>query len=432
MHGRRRLPVGAEPLMDEENKKAAKAHALVQAALQSRRQGQTPPPIIAAADAVLARNPEVYSLWNLKREVLQPIMASPQGPAETAKQMQLVEQCLQKNHKSYSAWHQRQWLVEQGHVDKAQDLKAVERHLDQVNGDPKNFHAWKYRSWLTRQMQLAPSVDLDFTERLLKTDPSNFSAWHIRMRALAAQHASDTQAAQHASDTQAASATTDAACQPDSSAGPAAEDDSEAAAAAAGAAGAAVGDSESRGTEAQTAAEQGQSDAQPAVPQRAGTVALPLAFSIIEEELRLLHELLAADPANSSSWSFHRWLLECACCDAAGSGERRERAQALLRDERTICEGIAAAEAQRVAALTAGDKGAGGDSLTASLARMAHMRALQAVADMLSLERRMADTEEQAASAREGSLAVLQQLKRVDPGRCGFYDDLLAACASEA
>lgn len=76
---------------------------------------------------MLTRNPEVYSLWNLKRDVLQPVMATPEGGEATAKEMQLVEQCLQKNHKSYATWRQRQWLVEQGHVDKAKDLKVVER-----------------------------------------------------------------------------------------------------------------------------------------------------------------------------------------------------------------------------------------------------------------------------------------------------------------
>lgn len=62
------------------------------------------------------------------------------------------------------------------------------RHLHQVHGDPKNFHAWKYRSWIALQLSLHPSADLEFTEQLLKADPSNFSAWHMRMVALSAAH----------------------------------------------------------------------------------------------------------------------------------------------------------------------------------------------------------------------------------------------------
>lgn len=64
-------------------------------------------------------------------------MASPEASVESGKEMLLVEQCLQKNHKSYAAWHQRQWLVEQGHVDKGKDLKAVERYGTSVS------HLWQ-------------------------------------------------------------------------------------------------------------------------------------------------------------------------------------------------------------------------------------------------------------------------------------------------
>lgn len=327
--------------MDEENKKvsftsfitslwaplyisicmqAAKAHALVQAALQSRKNGQTPPPIIAATNAVLARNPEVYSLWNLKREVLQPIMAGPEGAAEAAKEMQLVEQCLQKNHKSYAAWHQRQWLVEQGHVNKVQDLKAVERcallprlpdgefstnpnrpltsthpnnkistsqsfhmaarlicqcrHLDQVHGDPKNFHAWKYRSWLTEQLNLPPSADLDFTEALLKADPSNFSAWHMRMVALSADHSCSAQTTSELQTGTRLPGTGGTRLQGNDCDASICVEQEE-------------GDTVAEGSCQQSDSKR----AAAPVPRCTGTRVLPLSFTVIEQELKLLHEV---------------------------------------------------------------------------------------------------------------------------------------------
>lgn len=61
-----------------------------------------------------------------------------------------------------------------------------------------------------------------------------------------------------------------------------------------------------------------------------------------------------------------------------------------------MCDGIVRAEAARVEALAAegGEVPPGGtESVTMSLARMAHMRALQAAADILALQRRMADCE---------------------------------------
>lgn len=80
-------------------------------------------------------------------------------------------------------------------------------------------------------------------------------------------------------------------------------------------------------------------------------------------------------------------------------GERRQRAQALLRAERGACESIAEAEAKRLEALSAqgaGEHAANGDSLTVSLARMAHMRALQAVSDVMALIQKMSDTQVRA------------------------------------
>jgi Protein prenyltransferase alpha subunit repeat len=42
-------------------------------------------------------------------------------------ELQLVEQCLQKNHKSYSAWHHRQWIVEHGTIDLDKELEVAEK-----------------------------------------------------------------------------------------------------------------------------------------------------------------------------------------------------------------------------------------------------------------------------------------------------------------
>jgi hypothetical protein len=62
------------------------------------------------------------------------------------------------------------------------------RHLNTVTGDAKNFHAWKYRSWLVQRAGKSPYDEEEFTKSLLEAEPSNFSALHHRLVALASAH----------------------------------------------------------------------------------------------------------------------------------------------------------------------------------------------------------------------------------------------------
>lgn len=64
--------------------------------------------------SVLTRNPDVFSLWNVRREYLLKLKTDkPDEVQETyTKDLQLTEQCLQVNPKSYCAWHHRCWILE--------------------------------------------------------------------------------------------------------------------------------------------------------------------------------------------------------------------------------------------------------------------------------------------------------------------------------
>lgn len=63
---------------------------------------------------VLSRNPDVNTLWNVRREFLLKLKADAPDEWQTTftKDLQLTETCLQVNPKSYYAWHHRCWILE--------------------------------------------------------------------------------------------------------------------------------------------------------------------------------------------------------------------------------------------------------------------------------------------------------------------------------
>lgn len=175
------------------------------------------------------------------------------------------------------------------------------RLLTEPNGDQKNFHAWKYRSWLARQLQLAPFADLLFTKQLLQADPSNFSAWHVRMVALTADHVANMPAATAAST---------AACQADASASWSAENRSSAAPQAGEVTAAAAGPtacSQSRGAGLdQGPAQERVTEQHTHAQHQPGMKVVPLPFGVIEDELKFLHAVCELCPVHMriSCWAW--------------------------------------------------------------------------------------------------------------------------------
>ena len=71
---------------------------------------------LSANAKLLALNPDISTLWNHRREMLQVALADPalEGDARTKlvkAELELTVTALKKNPKSYCAWHQRQWAV---------------------------------------------------------------------------------------------------------------------------------------------------------------------------------------------------------------------------------------------------------------------------------------------------------------------------------
>lgn len=70
--------------------------------------------IMELTAGVLVRNPDINTLWNVRREYLLQLKSDKPEVAQESfkKELQLTEACIRANQKSYNAWHQRCWILE--------------------------------------------------------------------------------------------------------------------------------------------------------------------------------------------------------------------------------------------------------------------------------------------------------------------------------
>jgi len=199
----------AEKKKNEE--KASKFQAGMQAVVSMRSKGVRDDTVLDLTAKLLQVNPDVYTLWNYRREVL-----LDRKPSENEKQedqgqgdepqenlesvddlkkefdnlcqgeLELVMVCLLKNPKSYPCWHHRQWVLENMfNPNLAQELALIE---DALAKDARNFHSWDHRKWLANFAHIPIGNELTFTQTKITENFSNFSSWFARSCLLTEAH----------------------------------------------------------------------------------------------------------------------------------------------------------------------------------------------------------------------------------------------------
>eukprot|EP01138_Halocafeteria_seosinensis_P013978 gb/GECG01014273.1/.p1 GENE.gb/GECG01014273.1/~~gb/GECG01014273.1/.p1 ORF type:complete len:429 (+),score=73.06 gb/GECG01014273.1/:1-1287(+) len=146
-------------------------------------------------DTLIRVNPDAYPLWNIRRELLFHKLVVLEGskeqettPEEVTKQVQkfvdgelnLTAIAIEKvNVKSYGAWHQRRWIIDNfpEYISFAREIKLCNQLLV---GDIRNFHCWNYRRHVVKVGNISLEDELQFTEDKIKSNFSNYSAWHYR------------------------------------------------------------------------------------------------------------------------------------------------------------------------------------------------------------------------------------------------------------
>ena len=179
---------------------------------------------LATVSELLLKNPEYYTLWNNRREILQHLFSEADGQDKVQRLIQgdleFLFPLLKQFPKCYWIWNHRLWVLQQATqrlaLPDAQKLWQHELALvgKMLSLDSRNFHGWGYRRVVVAEIESlnrqssgedAPKADkketsmaqaeLDYTTKMIGTNLSNFSAWHNRsqliLRLLSERSAND-------------------------------------------------------------------------------------------------------------------------------------------------------------------------------------------------------------------------------------------------
>lgn len=181
---------------------------------------------LASTTTLLSLNPEYYSVWNYRREILlrRFAEAGADGAAVRtqllAEDLALTQESMRTHPKVYWLWNHRRWCLEMlPPADEAhggatakwrKELALVDVMLTM---DARNFMGWNYRRYVVSELasalvgggapafpaslssdalsadargtQLALAhEELQYTLRKIESNFSNFSAWHYRSKLL--------------------------------------------------------------------------------------------------------------------------------------------------------------------------------------------------------------------------------------------------------
>ncbi|EDV94797.1 geranylgeranyl transferase type-2 subunit alpha [Drosophila grimshawi] len=227
MHGRVKVRTTEEERERKKKEQVLKMRAYRAAMTRiqiKRSSGELDDELLNLTVQILLRNPDVSTLWNIRRECVlaktaqlqQAMQAQEKAPApkaseqtekeeeekeqEQAKEegdgdkksatyseqlqtvyateLDLTEQCLMVNPKSYNSWHHRCWTLEQNpEANWQRELQLCNKYL---KFDERNFHTWDYRRYVSAKAAVPAEQELDFCTEKIKVNFSNYSSWHHR------------------------------------------------------------------------------------------------------------------------------------------------------------------------------------------------------------------------------------------------------------
>lgn len=189
MHGRLKVKSSEEQLKEkaiEKAKKLRKFQLVCADILQSRNNEKNP--LLMKTAEVLIANPDIYTFWNIRKEVLLDIKINNSDKAEELlkKELNFLNECLKSNPKSYGSWQHRCFVMNTMNLpDWKAELDLCSKFLEI---DDRNFHCWDYRRYIVKKSGEPLESELDFTTCKIAVDFSNFSSWHYRSKILSELH----------------------------------------------------------------------------------------------------------------------------------------------------------------------------------------------------------------------------------------------------
>ena len=129
---------------------------------------------------MLTMNPDFYSLWNYRREILEDEYSEKDFDRSAGdRELSLSSHAIQRNPKSYPAWHHRLWVGSKvvGGIDYDEELRLCDKFL---SVDQRNFHCWNYRREVVKLGNISPNDEMEFSMKKIGENFSNYSAFHHR------------------------------------------------------------------------------------------------------------------------------------------------------------------------------------------------------------------------------------------------------------
>ncbi|CAB3980814.1 Geranylgeranyl transferase type-2 subunit alpha [Paramuricea clavata] len=188
MHGRLKVRTTAEQAEAKRKERQKKLEIYLKVTNKvnaKRKNGELDEEALNLTGQLLIVNPDFYSLWNYRREVLQHFKnerETTQLKEFCVKELSFLESCLPVNPKSYSIWHHRSWIM----LFMPEPDWKKELHLCNVylSYDERNFHCWDYRRFVAKHAQVSAKEEFEFTSNKIKENFSNYSSWHYRSKLL--------------------------------------------------------------------------------------------------------------------------------------------------------------------------------------------------------------------------------------------------------
>ncbi|KAK9463389.1 uncharacterized protein V1516DRAFT_667638, partial [Lipomyces oligophaga] len=192
MHSVKRVRTSAEAQASRKRKEAVKIveyRGLVDQIVKARNNKDYSHEALTLTTTLLRQNPEYYTIWNYRREILttqyEMILDKDQVQAQLKSELEFLFSRLREFPKCYWIWNHRQWCLQVSpKPDWKFELGLVTKMLEY---DARNFHGWHYRRYVVAQLESATGKSLarqefDYTTTKINSNFSNFSAWHNRTK----------------------------------------------------------------------------------------------------------------------------------------------------------------------------------------------------------------------------------------------------------
>ncbi|XP_058805294.1 geranylgeranyl transferase type-2 subunit alpha isoform X2 [Phymastichus coffea] len=185
MHGRVKVRTTEEQekiKQLERQKKLSEFKRGMQLVVQKRKNQEWNDELLLVTEKILVRNPDIYTLWNVRREIFfYNNWTNEEHLQKFEQELTLTELCLRENPKSYCIWHHRTWVNEQ--ISDPNWRKELELCNKCLNLDERNCKLL-YIRFIVNKAKISDLEELEFTTTKILNNFSNYSSWYYRSKLL--------------------------------------------------------------------------------------------------------------------------------------------------------------------------------------------------------------------------------------------------------